>query len=298
MTIHSRIEPRAWVGNILALTAAVAFAFSNTTASVAFQGGSNPITLAAVRFVLPAIVLVIWLSASGRSVWLPKRDGWIAVALGALTAAYTWALLSAIAIIPLALAILTFYLFPLVATLILGFFGWDKLGWKTIATIVIAFAGLALALDPRVGNLDVTGMSLAFLASLGLGAIVAVSSRVLRTGDSRPVTLYMAAVSAVLLIAFCALQGDFVLPNTTRGWVGFVAAALLYAFAMIAFFIAISIIGPARTSLLCYAEPVVAAGLGVVLLGEALTFVQISGIILVVGALVGATLLQQRPKQP
>ncbi len=298
MTTHNRMEPRAWVGNILALTAAVAFAFSNTTASVAFQGGSNPITLAAVRFVLPAIVLVIWLSASGRSVWLPKRDGWIAVALGALTAAYTWALLSAIATIPLALAILTFYLFPLVATLILGFFGWDKLGWKTIATIVIAFAGLALALDPRVGILDVTGMSLAFLASLGLGAIVAVSSRVLRTGDSRPVTLYMAAVSAVLLIAFCALQGDFVLPNTNMGWVGFVAAALLYAFAMIAFFIAISMIGPARTSLLCYAEPVVAAGLGVVLLGEALTFVQISGIILVVGALVGATLLQQRPKQP
>ena len=166
MTIHSRIEPRAWVGNILALTAAVAFAFSNTTASVAFQGGSNPITLAAVRFVLPAIVLVVRLSASGRSVWLPKRDGWIAVALGALTAAYTWALLSAISTIPLALAILTFYLFPLVATLILGFFGWDKLGRKTIATIVIAFAGLALALDPRVGNLDLTGMSLAFLASL------------------------------------------------------------------------------------------------------------------------------------
>src|SRR4029079_12577375 len=124
MTIHSRIGPRAWVGNILALTAAVAFAFSNTTGTVAFQGGSNPISLAAVRFVLPAIVLVIWLSASDRSVWLPKRDGWIAVALGALTAAYTWALLSAIATIPLALAILTFYLFPLVATLILGFFGW------------------------------------------------------------------------------------------------------------------------------------------------------------------------------
>ena len=297
MTTHHRIEPRAWVGNILALTAAVAFAFSNTTASLAFHGGSNPITLAAVRFILPVIVLVIWLTATGRSVWLPKRDGWIAIALGALTAAYTYALLSAIAVIPLALAILTFYLFPLVATLILGFFGWDKLGWKTIAAIVVAFAGLALALDPRAESLDVTGILQALLASLGLGAIVALSSRVLRAGDSRPVTLYMAAVAAVLLIVFCALQGDFVLPNTPRGWLGFVAAALLYAFAMIAFFIAISIIGPARTSLLCYAEPVVAAGLGVVLLGQALTLVQISGIILVIFALVGATLLKQSPNQ-
>ena len=285
------------VGDTLALTAAVAFAVSNASASLAFSGGSNPLTLAAVRFVLPVVVLVTWLTAQGRSVWLPKRDGWIAVALGVLTAVYSWALLSAIGAIPLALAILIFYLFPLVATVILGICGWEKLGWKTIAAIVVAFVGLTLALDPRVGHFDVAGVTLAFVAALGLGIVVAVSSRVLRAGNSRPVTLYMAAVSAVLLIAFCAMQGDFVLPNTTTGWVGFAAAAVLYAFAMIAFFIAVAMIGPMRSSLLCYAEPVVAAGLGVVLLGEALTPVQISGIALVVGALVGATLLKQRPKQ-
>jgi drug/metabolite transporter (DMT)-like permease len=59
---------------------------------------------------------------------------------------------------------------------------------------------------------------------------------------------------------------------------------------MIAFFIAISMIGPVRTSLLSYAEPVVTAGLGVVLLGESLAPIQIAGIALVVAALVGATL--------
>ena len=297
MTAYKRTEPRAWVGDTLALTAAVAFAVSNASASLAFSGGSNPLTLAAVRFVLPVVVLVTWLTAQGRSVWLPKRDGWIAVVLGVLIAVYSWALLSAIGAIPLALAILIFYLFPLVATVILGICGWEKLGWKTTAAIIVAFVGLTLALDPRVGHFDMAGVTLAFVAALGLGIVVAVSSRVLRAGDSRPITLYMAAVSAVLLIAFCGMQGDFVLPNTTTGWVGFVAAAVLYAFAMIAFFIAVAMIGPMRSSLLCYAEPVVAAGLGVVLLGEALTPVQISGIALVVGALVGATLLKQRPKQ-
>jgi drug/metabolite transporter (DMT)-like permease len=293
----SSAQSRALIGNTLALTSAVAFAISNTSASLAFHGGSNPLTLAAVRFVLPVVVLVAWLGSQGRSVWLPRRDGWIAAALGALTAFYSWALLSAIGAIPLALAILIFYLFPMVATVILGVCGWEKLGWKTIAAIVVAFVGLAFALDPRVVNLDMAGVSLAFLAALGLGAVVAVSSRVLRSGDSRPVTLYMAGVSAVLLIAFCALQGDFALPNTTPGWIGFVSTAVLYAFAMIAFFIAVSMIGPTRSSLLCYAEPVVAAGLGVVLLEEALTLVQIGGIVLVVSALIGATLLKQRPRK-
>ena len=49
---------------------------------------------------------------------------------------------------------------------------------------------------------------------------------------------------------------------TPSGWIGFVAAMVFYAFAVIAFFIAVSMIGPARTSLLSYAEPIVSAALG------------------------------------
>ncbi len=289
-------QSRPWVGITIGLAAAVAFALSNTSASLAFHGGSNPLTLAATRFVLPTLVLVVWLRLQGVMLWLPKRDGWIAVALGAITAAYTWALLSAIGAIPLAIAILIFFLFPLIATIILGVCGWEKLGWQTIAAVVLAFFGLALALDPRAGNLDIEGMALAFGGALGLGTVIAVSSRVFRAGDSRPVTLYMAAVSAVMLVIICAVQGDFVFPVTGFGWIGFIGAAALYAFAMIAFYIAVSMIGPTRSSLLCYVEPVIAAGLGVILLSEALTFIQIAGIALVIVSLVGATLWRPRAK--
>jgi len=289
-------QSRPWVGITIGLAAAVAFALSNTSASLAFHGGSNPLTLAATRFVLPTLVLVVWLRLQGVLLWLPKRDGWIAVALGAITAAYTWALLSAIGAIPLAIAILIFFLFPLIATIILGVCGWEKLGWQTIAAVVLAFFGLALALDPRAGNLDIEGMALAFGGALGLGTVIAVSSRVFRAGDSRPVTLYMAAVSAVMLVIICAVQGDFVFPVTGFGWIGFIGAAALYAFAMIAFYIAVSMIGPTRSSLLCYVEPVIAAGLGVILLSEALTFIQIAGIALVIVSLVGATLWRPRAK--
>lgn len=292
-----RVKRHIFVGGILALMSAVAFALSNTSASLAFHGGSNPLTLAAVRFVLPILVLVIWLKAQGRPLALPKRDGWIAIILGVVTAIYTGALLNAIGIIPLSLAVLIFYLYPLIATVILVLFGWEKLGWATIAAIVVAFVGLAFALNPSAEGLNLKGVLLGFVAALGLGTVVVLSSRVLRAGDSRPVTLYIASVAAVLLIGFCALQGDFALPRTAMGWVGFTAAAFFYAFAMITFFFAISIIGPARSSMLSYAEPVVAAGLGVILIGETLTPIQVGGIVLVIAALIGSTLLQQAPQK-
>jgi probable blue pigment (indigoidine) exporter len=292
--MSSAPRSRNWAGIALALAAAVAFALANTSASLAYHSGSNPLTVAAIRFVLPTAALVVWLRMRGVPLGLPARDGWVAAALGAVTAVYTWALLSAIGAIPLALAILVFYLFPLVATVILGVCGWEKLGWRTIAAIVLAFAGLALALDPRGGNFDIAGVALAFVGALGLGTVTAVSSRIFRAGDSRPATLYMAAVASVLLIALCAAHGAFVLPQTGLGWIGFVGAAAFYAFAMIAFFIAMSMIGPVRVSLLSYAEPVIAAGLGVTLLGEALAPAQIAGIALVITALVGATLQFRR----
>lgn len=286
---------RDWAGITLALAAAVAFALANTSASVAYRSGSNPLTVAAMRFVLPTAVLIVWLNMRGIRINLPARDGWVAVALGAITAVYTLALLSAIGAIPLGLAILVFYLFPLVATVLLGICGWEKLGWRTIAAIVLAFAGLALALDPRGGGLNIAGVALALVGALGLGVVIAVSSRVFRAGDSRPVTLYMAAVAGVVLVALCAVRGEFRLPQNGLGWIGFVGAAGFYAFAMIAFFIAISMVGPVRASLLSYVEPVTAAGLGVTLLSETLAPLQVTGIALVIAALVGATWWKRAP---
>ena len=282
-------HPRTRVGVAVALAAAACFALANTSANVAYHGGSNPLTVAGTRFLAPMVALVAWLRLGGVSLVLPKRDAFVAVLLGIVTALYTWALLKSFSSIPFALAILIFYLFPLIAAVIVAGFGWEKFSWKTGAAIVLAFAGLALALDVHSGNLNAEGVALAFFAAIGLAVVVAVSSRLFGAGDARPLTLYMAAGASALLLILCAATREFALPQTASGWIGFGAAAALYGFAMIAFFIAISMIGPVRTSLFSYADAVISAGLGVVVLGQALTLVQIAGIALVVLALVGAT---------
>jgi drug/metabolite transporter (DMT)-like permease len=199
-------------------------------------------------------------------------------------------LLRSFSSLPFALAVLIFYLFPLIAAVIVAGLGWERFAWKTGAAIVLALAGLALALNVRGSSLDIVGMALAFLAAVGLAIVIVISSRVFGKGDARPLTLYMAAAASVVLLILCAASGDLALPRTASGWIGFAASAAFYGFAMIAFFIAISIIGPVRTSLLSYADAVISAGLGVVLLGQALTLVQVAGIAIVVLALIGATL--------
>jgi drug/metabolite transporter (DMT)-like permease len=279
-----------WVGILVALAAAAGYALANTSASVAYHGGSNALTVAATRFLVPTAGLIGWLYLGGISLVLPKRDAVVSALLGVATALYTWALLRSFSSIPFALAVLIFYLFPLIAATIVAVLGWERFAWQTGAATLLALVGLALPLDIRSGNLNALGVALAFFAALGLAVVIVVSSRIIGKGDARPPTLYMAAAASALLLVLCAASGDFALPNSPSGWLGFIAAAGFYGFAMIAFFIAISMIGPVRASLLSYADAVISAGLGVIVLGETLTLLQVVGIALVIVALVGATL--------
>jgi drug/metabolite transporter (DMT)-like permease len=290
MTAINTTHSRAWLGIVVALAAGAAYAVANTSANIAYQAGSNAMTVAATRFLVPVIALFVWMRLGGVSLVLPKRDTVIAVLLGFVTALYTWALLRSFNALPFALAVLTFYLFPLIAAILVAVLGWEKFIWRTGAAIALALIGLALALDVRGGNLDAGGIALALLAAVGLAVVIAVSSRMFGGGDARPLTFYMAAGACALLLVIGAASGELALPQTGAGWIAFTASSVVYGFAMIAFFIAVSMIGPVRTSLLSYADAVISAGLGVAVLGQALTLVQVTGIALVIVALVGATL--------
>lgn len=288
--VNVAARPRTWLGVVVALSAAACFSLANMSATIAQSGGSSPLTISAIRFLVPAIALVIWLPLSGASLRMPRRDAVVSVVLGAVSALYTWALLKSFDFIPFALAVLIFYLFPLLAAVIMAALGFEKFSWRTGGAIILALAGLTLALNVQGGNLGLEGVLLAFFAALGLAIVIVVSSRIFGKGDARPTTMYMAAGASALLFILCGVSGDFALPQSMPAWLGFVASSALYAFAIIAFYIAISMIGPVLGSLLSYADAVISACLGVAVLGQGLAPLQIAGIGLVIVALVGATM--------
>lgn len=131
---------------------------------------------------------------------------------------------------------LFFYLFPFLTAFILALFGWEKLRWQSLVTTALAFAGLALALRLRGGrDIEIEGLVLAFAAALGIAIVIVVSSRVFKTGNSRPLTLNMAVVSSFLLSVLCAVRGELLFPSTALGWIGFAGAVTFCGFALIPF---------------------------------------------------------------
>ncbi|MCZ6586513.1 MAG: DMT family transporter [Alphaproteobacteria bacterium] len=280
----------------LVLGFTVSFALTNTTARLAFIGGSDPLTVANARFTFTTLALVVILWATGARFSLPRRDAYVAIALGVVTAVYSFAILSAIEKLGVSLAVLIFFLFPLFTSLIVAVMGWEKLTNTTMVAAVIAFAGLALTLGVDSENLAVNGIIYGLIGAFGLAVVSAVSSRVIRSGDSRPVTLYIVTTAAIVFIALSLFRGDFQLPQTSEGWVGYVGTSVFYAIGIIIYFATIAFIGPAKTALFSYVEPLFTMAAAFVFLGELLMPLQIVGALIVVGALAAAGLAGLRKR--
>ena len=266
----------------------ICFAFSNTLAGLSYRSGADPFSLSTVRFFLPSLILIGILFAAGKPILLPRRDGMIGIVLGIVTAIYAWSFLSAIEVLPVSLAVLIFFLFPLFTSLIVAIFGWGRLTRATVIAGLVAFGGLALALGVTWSSLELTGVVFGLIAAFGIAIVSVVSSRVMRNSDHRQVALYIAATAAVTFVVIALVRGEFLMPQTTTGWWAFAGTNILFAAAMIGFFVGIAMIGPVKTTLFSYLEPLVTIAAAFMLLGQRLEAGQLLGALVVISALLYA----------
>ncbi len=283
------MQSQRLVGIALALISAVFFALANTLAGVAYQGGSNPFTLSATRFILPAILLFFILLFSGRPIVLHRRVAGVAAILGGISVVYTFALLKAIELLPVSIAILIFYLFPILTAFILAAFGAARLTAKMLVSAFIVFFGLSLALAVQFSELNLVGMLAGVVSAIGFAIVCAVSNRLMYDQDSRLVTMYLSAAATVAMIVVSAFVGDMRFPATTAGWTGFLLSHVLYAAAIIGFYRSIAMVGAGAATFFVNLEPIVVVGAGYVLLGQMITPWQMAGVAIVIAALIYAS---------
>ena len=273
-------------GLILAIGSAVCFALSNTFAGLAYQGGATPFTLSASRFLLPAVFLLFILLMQKQPLIMAWRHGLGASILGVITIIYTLALLTAINLLPIPIAILIFYLFPIFTGIILAVTGWDAFGRAKIIGALIAFLGLALTLGVQFGELDALGIILAAIAAAGLATVSSVSDRLIGGADPRQATLYISVAASLTMLIVVVIRGELEMPVNASGWTGFWISNLSYAVAMVGFFYAIALIGAGASTFFSNLEPLIVTGTSFLLLGQVLLPLQFVGVLVVVSALI------------
>ena len=277
-------QPSAAIGYIIVIVSALAFAGNNAFAVLSYEGGTTPLTLITGRMVFTLIALFLIMKISGLAIPLPKRERNAALGLGVLNGTMAFCLMSAFNHVAVGLAILVFYLYPVLTGIGAWATGQERLNLGLVVGLVGGFIGLVLALEITGETANALGVGFAALASVLMAATTLFSARVLKTDNARSITLHMHISAAAVFVLVSVVLGDLSLPQTTRGWVGYIGVPLFYTVAVATFFAGIAHIGAVRASLVMNLEPVASIALGFILLGQVLTPRQLLGAAIVIGA--------------
>lgn len=263
-------------------------------ARAAFEDGSNAITVVTIRCTFAALAIGLALRAS-RALPTPPRERRLLLALGVLFALNVFTFYKAIELLRVPLAILIFYVYPLLSGAFSAMAGLERFNRRTLVFGLVSFAGLALATGAAPESLNLAGVGYALLAAIMIAAVLVVSTRYLAHVEAKGRTFWMMASTSAMLICAMLAGSAVAWPQSTTGWWAVVAVCLLYAVGLVSLFTSASRIGPLRTSLVMNIEPIIAIGTSWLILGQGLAPAQLFGAALVLAGVVGAQMGKRPP---
>lgn len=298
MNPPSADPPGSTLGLMVVVATATSISFSNILAPVVYGLGSNPETLLVCRFASFLVICGVWLKIQKISLVVARRERIHCVGTGFAYTIGSASLVAAFATIPVSLAVLILYTFPLITRLTESALDRRRPTLWELAGLVVALAGLALCLGVGLDRLNGTGLALAFLAAAAISCSFVWTGRTLRSVPPALMTVYMAGTGLVLTLALTIATSAWGLPPLEPMAAGLMAAAVLsFAAAFLGMFLGVRLIEASRTAMLMNLEPVLTLVLAVLLLDEDLSGHQLLGAALVIAAIV-ATQMQASAKQP
>lgn len=276
---------------------ACTFAANHIAARVAFDHGTGLLLAVLLRAVATLMVLggLVWWQR--ESLRLPAGTAGWQVLLGLLIALQSLCLYSAVARIPVALALLISNTFPILLAVITWLLGGPPPSRRTAAIMAVCLAGLVLVLDLPARLAGMGGADPRWWAGVGFALAAAVVFALgLWVTDHRlqalrgPVRSFMTMAIVVGSIALAGaagvMPGGMSWPQGTPGWLGLAGLMLCYGTAFSVLFVTLPQLNMAENAPVMNIEPVASLLLGWLLLGQTLAPIQLAGGAVVLSAIV------------
>lgn len=281
-------------GLAFALASATLYGLNIGYARLASFAGVSGSTIVVYRVLLMLVLVAIAAAVLRRSLAVASGERRIMGVLGVASTFVGVCYISSVAFIPVAVAVVVFYTFPVLIVLASPFVDGTRLTPALFGVVGLAVAGVALVVGPAFEGLDWRGLALAFGASIATAAQFFAAARCPRTTiTSKVFWIHLLVLPAATLIGLLAgnlappsnmLLAPFAVAMTIGGYVlGFALQ-----------FQALVRIPAVAAGIVYCAEPVVAALSSTVILGESLSPMQLVGGGLVVAAIVANVLLGAR----
>ena len=261
-----------------------AFASNHLFARIAFDHGVSVATGVSVRATFTALFLLVLMRVQGVQVAIPRELRGRTLLAGLLIAVQSYALYSAVALIPPALALLVFQTSPMLYVLLTWALGKEAPRWGAMPPMLLALVGLALALNVRTGEHMAAGIAWAFVSGLSMTVVYYLNANALKSLDGRLRTFAMTAVTALLVVVVASAAGMQALPRDTPGWTGLALLAVFYCIAMMSLFYVLPRVPATSTGALNF-EPIALLAMTWLVLGHSVSATQLLGALITVSAI-------------
>jgi probable blue pigment (indigoidine) exporter len=259
-----------------AVLGASSFACADVLVKVVLIAGAGVLTMSAVRAVVGVAMLFVWLKLAPAAAF-SRRATWISLGLGVLFAGNVFLLFMAIEAVDVPIAILTYFVYPLLTGLAAAATRLEKITWRGAAAAVVAFLGLALMIGAHPTSLAAAGI-LAALGAAVCRVVILLATRAFLSGaDPLRITWYSLLSSTAVFLVAALAAGSWQPPATAAGWLALIVLSAAITAGLLGVFASTVRIGPFRTALFMNLEPPLTAIGSALFLGEVLTPLQVLG---------------------
>jgi drug/metabolite transporter (DMT)-like permease len=265
---------------------------------IATRPGGLPVpSLLALRFAIAALLLGAALLVLRQPVAAARGEGWRLAVLGMVGYAAEAAMFFASLRHGTAAAVtLLFFTYPVVVALMAFVAGKGLPGWLLGAALVSVVAGASIvALAGGGVDVDAVGALLALGSAVTISFYLVGAEAVLKATNSLTGAMWVSASAAVGLAAYALLTGNGAWPDGLRQWGPILGMAAFTAGAFVCLFAGLRRLGAMRASILSATEPLTAAALAAVFLGEDVRAQTVVGGVLILAGAIAASLARRGP---
>jgi drug/metabolite transporter (DMT)-like permease len=262
----------------------VTFGANHIAARTAFDHGASVVTGVFARSLFTAGAVFALLRLQGVPLALSRTLLGRAGLIGVLLAVQSYCLYSAVARIPVALALLAFNTFPVMLALITWAAGRGRPSRRAAIAMAVALFGLSIALDVW-GTPVGPGVLWALAAGLAFAMALFLTELWLKGVDGRVRSALTMATIALLVAVIGGIAGGFRAPVDAAGWLGVALLSVFYALAITLVFVVLPRMGSANYAVVLNFEPISLLFLGWAILGQAVAPLQVVGAFIVVATI-------------
>ncbi len=248
--------------------------------------GLNAEVITFFRLGLGAAFMALFLLATGQGAHLRSRPTWPVILNGVMLAGFIIFYVQAMAFTTMANAIMLVYLAPLAASIYAHCFLGERLTAASTGLIVLALCGFAMMLEFRVDcsgdGHHLRGIGLGLVSMLCYAAFILINRAIDPSIHVYTRTQYQLLTGALTVLPLCLWHWPALPPSL---WPWLAGTGLVPGFlAILCAVIALSRLPAATFGTLAYIEPIAVVVFGWALFHEALSWLQVSGCLLILAS--------------